>query len=223
MKPNGTITIISPDTTSLAPIQTSMVQTANSLLVTDQLSHRDAQLLLVQVAQIRADVVELFKDSKAAAHEAHKAICAAERRLLTPCDEARETITKKVFDYEAEVDRLQREADRAVAEAEERKRQRDSLSEMAPELAEALPPVKAPDFYVPSTATVEGVSSRANWKAQVTDLQALIGYVALHPECINLLQPNEQALNRIAKALEDKLNIPGVRAVNEPVMSVRRS
>lgn len=83
----------------------------------------------------------------------------------------------------------------------------------------APPPVAAR----PITA-LRGVTTRDNWKAEITDIQALVRFVADHPNWIGLLEPNTRALNDQAKHLNVRLaaTIPGVRAVNDVGLTKRR-
>lgn len=84
-----------------------------------------------------------------------------------------------------------------------------------PELEPVLPLVAAP-VSVPEKP--KGIAK--NWRARLTDRMKLIRYVAAHPEYENLLELDQGAADRLAKALEDKLAIPGLEAFNEP--TVRR-
>ena len=76
-------------------------------------------------------------------------------------------------------------------------------------------------FVAPALATIAGVWTRPNWRAEVNDKLALIRYVATHPEWVHLVDANESALNGLAKSQREALAIPGVRAVEEQVRSIR--
>ncbi len=86
-------------------------------------------------------------------------------------------------------------------------------------LAEVMtaPVVEAP------VAKVSGVSMRGVWKAEVTDKAALVAYVAANPAFLNLLDVNTSALNQMAKALKDQMQIAGVRAFEEKSIAASRS
>ena len=71
--------------------------------------------------------------------------------------------------------------------------------------------------------TVGGVSQRTTWSAQVVSMEQFITHVAAHTEHTHLLQPNSTALNQLARALKDKMRIPGVRAVPSVGTAVRGS
>jgi len=104
----------------------------------------------------------------------------------------------------------QRAADAAAAgRAEEAHAMRQTAELVTAPVAPLTPP------------KVAGISSRSNWSAECTDLAALIAHVAAHPEYLNLLQPNQQALTALAKAQKRALNIPGVRVWDKGGVAVR--
>jgi hypothetical protein len=70
-------------------------------------------------------------------------------------------------------------------------------------------------------AKVAGVSTRTNWTADCTDLATLVAYVAQHPEYLNLLQANQQAITALAKAQKSALAIPGIRAYDRGGVAIR--
>jgi hypothetical protein len=57
-------------------------------------------------------------------------------------------------------------------------------------------------------------SARELWSAEVTDLEALVKYVATRPELSNLLQPNMPAINALARSMRSALRIPGIQVQN---------
>lgn len=91
------------------------------------------------------------------------------------------------------------------------------------ELADIAPP-QAIATIAPKAA---GVSTRQNWKADVTDFRALVLAAADRAKAgddflLGFLLPNDKALGMAAKSMQRKLVIPGVRVYAEDVLSVRR-
>lgn len=88
-----------------------------------------------------------------------------------------------------------------------------------PVAAPVAPPVVTAPVIVPSAP--KGIAK--NWKARVTDKAALIRFVADHPEYANLLDLNQSAADKLAKALEQNLaaTVRGLEGFNDP--SVRRT
>ena len=73
----------------------------------------------------------------------------------------------------------------------------------------------------PAVAKVEGVATTTRWRAEVTDLHALVRYVAEHKEWIGLIEAVMPALNSMARSQREALAIPGVVAVKETSLAVR--
>jgi hypothetical protein len=145
--------------------------------------------------------------------------------------EAEEARQAEIRRQEAEAKRLAEEralADAVQAEAEGAEPEEvsailDTPVDVQHFIAPPPPPVQYVAPVVPQTyQRAEGVSKpRDNWSAEVTDLHALVKHVAEHPECLNYLAANTVALNQMAKAQKQLMKIPGVRAVNNPNVSVR--
>lgn len=133
----------------------------------------------------------------------------------------------------AEQDRIAREtAEReAAAQAEAEKLLAEGNAEAAAEvqaaaamesasMAVAAQVMTAP-VAAPAVAKVSGVSMRGVWKAEVNDKAALIAYVAANPQFHNVLEVNTSALNQMAKAMKDAMQMPGVRVYEEKSLASR--
>lgn len=111
-----------------------------------------------------------------------------------------------------------READvaaQAAAEASQAAADRLELAEIAPVSLPTVEPPKA-----------SGISTRQAWKAEVTDLHALIKAAAARlaegdPTLAALLIVDTKALGQLAKALKGQARIPGVRVFTEESLAVR--
>jgi hypothetical protein len=225
--------IEAPATAEAEQEQQVIITDAQALVVSSPASHEIALGMLKAIAGAEKKVKDLFAEPKRAAHAAHKAITQAEAKLLDPLGKARQIVTGKAVTFEADQRRkAEEEARRLAAEAKQREEEAalaDAIdAEASGDTAAAEQimetPIEAPVVTVaPQVAQVSGVSSRETWSAEVTDLAALVAYVASRPEWINLLLPNEQALNSLARAQRAALKIPGVRAVAKRGLSVRAS
>jgi membrane protein involved in colicin uptake len=69
---------------------------------------------------------------------------------------------------------------------------------------------------------LKGISTRANYKGRVTDLFALVCYIAKHPENINLVKANDTAINAIAKAQRDACKVEGITVFEDKTIAARR-
>jgi len=79
----------------------------------------------------------------------------------------------------------------------------------------------APVPVASAAPKVSGLSTRKNWKARCVDKIALVRFVAANPTFLNLLDVNQSALNQMAKAQKDAMQIGGCEAYPDEVMSAR--
>jgi hypothetical protein len=121
----------------------------------------------------------------------------------------------------------QRLADAAQAQAEGASAEEvDAILETPAPIAAYVEPVQPPRpvmaAVIPQTyARAAGVSKpRDNWSCEVVNLYDLVKYAATNPEWTGLLMANMTALNSLAKAQKQLLNIPGIKAVNNQTISV---
>lgn len=107
-----------------------------------------------------------------------------------------------------------------MAAAEAAAEEADAIEMHAAAVAAMPVHVPAPTVAAPKAA---GVSTRDNWKAEVVDFGALIAHVAANPSMQHLLLPALPELKKLAAALKEGANIPGVRVYNEPTLAARKS
>ena len=207
----------------------ALVCEARALSVVDRDSHESAQRFLVTLAGAEREVSDLFAEPKKRAHEAHKAVVAAERRLLDPLQDARRIVSGHLSRYESEElvrqANARREAEAAARRAEEDRQLAEALAaEEAGEDGTAILEAPTPVAIVhveDRRAEVAGVSGRSTWAAEVTDLRALARHVAA-TGAVHLIAANTTALNGLARSLRGALNVPGVRAIESRSHAVRR-
>lgn len=236
-------------------ITLEMEQEANQLMVTSQaisvVHHEDYLFAAEQLKFIRIrknQVKELFKEPKSAADKAHKAIVAAEKKILDPLLRAEALYGDKVVLWEREQQRKEREeADRIRREAEERmKREAEAFREKEESERKALaaqmreqgfeqeadeilgieppPPVLTPIIPQP-VATIQraqGVHLRKTYRANVVNLMSLVIEVAAGRQPLAYLMPNQSRLDDVAGALKEEFRVPGCEVV-EYVKPVTRS
>lgn len=220
---NELITIERPGPPAIVAELAPIVALARAFEVNDLETNRQA---LEAVRRLRAGekgIQDHFAKSIKDAHAAHKSILSAVAALTGPIAEARSIFDQKTARYEsAERIKAQEEARRLQEEARRAEEERTLMDAINAEAdgdnaaAEAIlaEPVSAPVVIVaPQIAKVAGLSEQTRWSAEVTDLARLVSHVAKHPELINLLVPNDTALNALARAQQAALAIPGVRAV----------
>lgn len=225
------IQIEKPGPPSIVAELSPLVQQAREFSVTDVASDG---LALERVRSLRAGekrITEYFEPARKAADAAKKEILAARDGLIGPIAAARAIYDSKAAAFEAEERRKADEEQRrlqAQAKKDEEERalmaaiEADEAGDHAEAEAIMSEPVSVATVTVaPAVAQVEGVSSQVRYSAEVTDLMALIQYVATRPEWVSLLEPNMPNLNRLATAQRKALSIPGVRAVDRVIRSTR--
>lgn len=182
---------------------------------TERLEQAEGMLRLEVVAyqraeQAKAEALRREQEAKLAAEraEAERARREAEQREREALEAARNAAT------EAEREAAQAAAAAASAQREEAQAQAE-IAEIAP----------AP--LIPEAPKAEGVSMRQTWKAEVTDLRALILAAAERAHrgddtLLAFLMADTKALAGAARSMRSKLSVPGVRVYAEDGLSVRR-
>lgn len=204
---------------------------ARAAVITDTASYTAAADLLLGVKALRKRIAETFDPHVKRAFEAHRALTREKADAEAPLTEAERIVKDALVAYDREQERQRQEAQRK-ADEEARRREEDERLALAAAMekegneygdaalvreAEALiaappPPVVAAPV-AKATPKVAGVSYRTTYSAQVTDIVALIRFVAANPTHVALLTPNITALNGQARSLKQSMRIPGVRVV----------
>lgn len=206
-------------------------QFANGLEITDESTADRASRCLVTVKELQSQADESFDPIIKKAYEAHREAIAQKKRIVEPLEQATATLKTKLGSWleeerrriEDEQRRLQAEADHRAAEQREAEIEEAEVSGATTEEIEVL--AQAPLAVAPVLRTVpklNGVSARQLWLAQVTDLQALVKFIAQNPQYLNLVQPNTTAINALARTLRSAAQIPGVKVWQDTGISVRR-
>jgi hypothetical protein len=71
----------------------------------------------------------------------------------------------------------------------------------------------------PAGASLEGVSFREAWRAEVTDMLKLVRAVARNPALLSLLEINQAELQHLARTRKEELKLPGVRIWRESLVA----
>lgn len=232
------ITIQMPVQPAESRDETSRAQAwAHSLMVSDAESRKAAASGVSALKRMAAQVKELFGDSKKAAHEAHKTICAAERKMLAPIEDATSKATDKIMAYDrAESKRLEEERKKLQVEAEaraeaERRRlealaarctrdatKREAYTEAATEV------IATPVEMAQADDRAQGEVRSMRWTARLDSLDKVIKAAAEGDVNAGaLLQFNQVAANRLAVSLRKAGEIvPGVVFEKVSVLGFRR-
>jgi len=225
------IVIVRPSPPDIVGQLAPIVREAMLYEVREVASHGEALERAKRLRSGERSITDYFEPARKAADAAKREILAARDGLVGPVVMARQLYDRKAQDFEAEERRKAEELERELRERariEEEERQLmaaiDAEESGDAQAAEAIlaAPVEVPQVRVaPAVAEIQGVSERELWSAEVHDLQALVSYVAGHPEWIGLLEPCMPTLNKLAQAQRGALRIPGVRAVSRVSRSYR--
>lgn len=207
----------------------SIPEHARDLKIINTETYQRGGELLVAIKGLRKEIDNCFSPIIEKAFAAHKEAVAQRRKVEAPLVEAEAILKPAMAAWDTEQERIRREEQRRLEDAA-RKRAEDEQLAMAAqaeragdkESAQAIidAPVEVAPVIVPTAAPkLSGVSYRENWSAQVVDIMALIKAVAAGQQPASLLTVNLPALNQMARALKDSLNIPGVKAVCEKVVA----
>ncbi len=201
---------------------------------------------LGQIGKVFDPLIEAAKEAKRKADVVRAAIVNQKDEFTKPWDTAKEHISRQLIAYKEEQDRKRREEEEQKrqeaikAEMARRKAEEEARLAAAAELEaagateeakalveEAVQESEKPvEVYIPPTETkkveIGGGSFRETWRAEVTDIKKLCLAIAQGKASVNLVEANMPALNRLAVALHDQMNIPGVRAVRETGLSKGR-
>lgn len=208
---------------------------AAELVISDGDTRRTASAGIAQLKKYAAQVKELFADPKKAANDAHKAVCTAEKKLLAPIADAVDMAGKKILTYDAKVEALRRaEQARLQAQAEavaakERARLEAIAKRCTTDAAKAEAYREAAEEVVPQAVIMptindaaQGEVKRRVWKAELTDMAALIAAAAGgNAAAAGLLVFDGTAANRAAAAFKRDGVVPGVRFFEETQLSHR--
>lgn len=212
---------------------------ARAAVVMDDTSYRVVADMLLGIKALRKKIAETFDPHIARAFQAHRALTRDKAETEAPLAEAERVIKDTLAAYDTEQERLRVEAQRLADEAA---RQRDEDERLARAAAmeiegreygddalvdEAHALIETPP--VPVTAApvakavpkVQGISYRVTYSARVTDVRALVKFIAANPQYVNLIVPNMTAINAQARSLKSALQIPGVQVLEHKDVAAR--
>lgn len=220
---NDQITIDMPETTAIS----TEVQGFNGCelipVITNDSERMQVSEKVGHCKRMVKQIKDLFKDSKKAASSAHKAICAAEKKLTDPVLQWAQLANARLIEYDnrkeqerrAEEARLQAEA-QAKADAEKRRLEaiaaRCKNEEKKQAYEEAAQSV---NVYVPEVAKVdnkaEGEIQSIYWTANLKSFSDLIKAAADGDvNAITCLSFDQSAANKLATAFKRDNVIAGV-------------
>ena len=186
----------------------------------DELARQERAKLEAEARAQQAEAIRLAQDQAKAQAEQRQAEAAARQAQIDAQRAAEEgNLTAQraaqAAIEQAEQARLKAEQENAAARAAQEQAQEKAEAAEMTALVTTAPTAQAP-------AKLSGVSMSKSWKARVTDKKALLKYIAEHAdECADWVDIKMTPLNGLAKALKQNMQIPGVEAYPDSIVSAR--
>jgi hypothetical protein len=224
---------VSPQIQKLEQTALAWPERAQAVEISDQVTYDLAVRLLGNVTALETAIIEHHAPIKSSAYKTWKEACAAEKRLLDPVQQAKAIFRRSIAVWNEEQERIRREEERKAIEAaaKEEEKLRLEMAKQAEELGASketveeilITPIPIPRPVVAATfRPATGISNRINYRAEVTDIRALCRAVADGKVSPLLVEANLSALNKLASAEKETLNIPGVRVIRDTGIINRR-
>lgn len=176
--------------------------------------------------EAKKSVMTLFEEPTRILNEA-EAVLKSSMLAYSNEQEQLRRIEQAKLDEAARVERERLAAEAAQRDAEAKAAADAGNAEEAERIAseaaalQATASMTTAPVVAKSVEKVSGIATRTTWKAEVTDMMALVKFVAANPHMIDLLQVNTTTLNQHAKATKDNTKIDGVRVYSEQVLASR--
>lgn len=211
-----------------------VVQRAADVVIEDQDDYEAAAKILTEIVKpLLKEIDDVCGPVCDATNRAHKAATQQRSKLKAPLLEAERLIKRKMSDYQLAEERRRRELEAKERERLRREQEEALLleaqqleeagkTEEADAVLEAPPPPQAvPVAVVTPPPKADGVAARKVYTARVTDLPALIRHVAAGGGSPSFLTPNVREIERVARALDGKLELPGVEISGDYAVAAR--
>lgn len=213
-----------PATPELEQRALSLPEQARALTITDDASFGVAAEQLKGIVTLRREITEHHAPLKQAAWDSHRAIVAAEKKLLDPVAEAESIIKRAIATYTEEQQRIAAEAERQARIEAERRTEEERLAAAVEAVEQGASEAEAQAIYempvaVPyvaptrSVPRIAGISTPVTYAAEALDIKLLCKSIAEGTTPAHFVTPNMTAINQQARAMRESFNVPGCRAV----------
>lgn len=204
---------------------------ATNLVVDSAEAAASGAALSADLKRIGKEIEEKRKESTRPLDDAKKQIMTFYGTFSDLAKNQAQTVDAQLRDYqraederrrklaEQERKRLEKLAEQRAARAE-KKGDEEKAEEIREEAAHEAELVES---SISAPTRVDGMHTRKNYRAEVTDFLSLLRAVADgHPQApVGVITVNMAELNKMARALKESLNIPGVRVVVDETIITR--
>lgn len=221
---------ISPEAEQSAKDAQALLSVASQFIIHNANDYQTAADNLKTIKSKHNEIEQLRKTLKAPILEAGRKLDTFFKKPLNALVLAEKDYKRIMVDYQEKQERLQREAEKKARDEHARQQQEaeelalkeieNGNDEKADQILSAAEAMPAP-IVVTNKPTVEGISKRDNWKAEITDLSALVKAVAEGKAPMTMIQANTKTIGQMARALKGSVNYPGVRFYNDKTIAAR--
>jgi len=209
--------------------ETEVVQTALSIVITNNDEETFAVEYCKIIKNLQKEVNDTFDPIVEKAHQTHKEATTQRNRHLNPLLEAEKAVKQRIKDYRLMLEQKRQEEERIAKERMDRiiKAEQEKLMQQAEEakdkgdnetadkLAVQAVSTEAGGVFVESKAKAqEGLSSSIVWKGRVVDLSQV-------PQEFLIITPNQKAIDAYIKIYGKNNPIKGVEYYQDVNLGVR--
>lgn len=210
-------------------------ETAAQYQITTSEEYECGAQIVKELKAMQSEVSKTFDPIVEKAYQAHREATAQRAKYLDPLKDGEKRVKAAMADWtRKEQARIMAERkaaedaaalERAALEAAKKQSYQEAVKsgdlQAAREIA-SIDPIAEIKVVEPVQTKVAGVSTRKTYRAEVTDLAALVKAAVDVPQYLSFLSANEQALNALARAAKTtSCAIPGVRFIEDVVVGVR--
>lgn len=206
----------------------SLLENVNEITINNEEENQEAGTFLKQIKPIIKQIKEYWKPLKESAKKAHSELCAKEKEMLQPLEEAETKIKAKMSLYimeQEEKAKKEQEAlrkaqsDEALKQLEEAERLKAEGKELEAQIQEEMAYVmdEVKTVVEPTIKKQEGISYMTDYEVEIVDSNIVPIYInGMEIRPIDL-----QAVKRLVKVCKGKIEIKGLRIIEKKVLKVR--
>lgn len=208
--------------------QKSILDNIKEIVINNDEDNIKAGNFLKEIKPVIKNIKEYWKPLKESAKKAHSDLCAKEKEMLNPLEEAETQIKAKMSVYITEQEEKARkeqealrkaqeeEALRQLAEAEKLKSEGKELeAQMQEEMAYTMDEMKT--VVTPTIQKQQGISYMTDYEVIIVDANKVPTYV----NGIEIRPIDVQAIKKLVKASKGQIKIEGIKILEKKVMKVR--
>lgn len=219
-----------PSEQQLAQVSSPILATAQSLVIDSPTMY---EVAADELKTIKGRYKQLEEQRKAITQPmdvAKKQVMELFKKPLEQLEQAEKILKASMLDYQQATARAaakaQRKLDEAAAAERARMAEAAKTAEQTGDVGAAIAMQAAAEMVVAPTiqttpAKVAGISTTIRWSAEVVSKADFLRHALANPELLDAVEISQPFLNKLAVAMKDKLNLPGIKAVATESISAR--